>query len=139
MIQTFTSENIQFLDYGQIFVFGSNLAGRHGKGAALTAAKRFGAIRGQGEGLMWKCYAIPTKDENLKIRGLGEIERSVNTFLRFALAHGEHQFLVTKIGCGEAGYTPNDIAPLFRNRLSNVILPKEFHNVLVGELSFTYT
>lgn len=113
-----------------IFVFGSNLAGRHGKGAALDAKRYFGAIQGQGIGLQGKSYAIPTKDENLRRLSLLEIAIHVDDFLDFAREHPEMRFAVTKIGCGWAGYSPSDIAILFHDVPDNVELPVEFRRVL---------
>lgn len=112
----------------QIFVFGSNLAGRHGKGAALFARQHHGAIYGQGVGLQGQSYAIPTKDSYLRTLPLYEIDGYVNQFINFAYEHPELTFLVTRIGCGLAGYKDNQIAPLFRNAPNNCILPKEWIN-----------
>ena len=96
-----------------IFVFGSNLAGRHGRGAAADALNLHGAIYGQGEGLQGNSYAIPTKDYEIKSRTLEEIKASVFTFMQFATEHPELQFNVTRVGCGLAGYTDEQIAPMF--------------------------
>ena len=106
-----------------VFVFGSNLAGRHGKGAALFARQRHGAIYGQGMGLHGNSYAIPTKDHRLKPLFLHEIERSVRQFMEFTKAHPEMTFEVTRIGCGLAGYTDTQIAPMFADAPSNCRLP----------------
>lgn len=111
-----------------IFVFGSNLAGRHGKGAA-KAAVGWGAVYGQGVGAAGRTYAIPTKDGNLKVRSLQEIQASVNTFIDFARSQPERLFLVTEIGTGLAGYTHKEIAELFPEYgciPSNVCLPYKF-------------
>lgn len=97
-----------------IFVFGSNLAGRHGKGAAYEARKRHGAIYGQGIGLQGQSYAIPTKNEVLETLPLCAIRLYVNRFLTFAHEHPEMEFFVTRIGCGLAGYTDEQIAPMFK-------------------------
>ena len=118
----------------EIFVFGSNLAGRHGKGAALCALQEHGAIYGQGWGPQGSSYAIPTKDENLKPLTLNEIKVCIAEFLDHAedmLGCG-YIFNVTPIGCGLAGYKPEQIAPMFKDALSlpNVKLPKEFLDVL---------
>jgi len=110
-----------------IFVFGSNLAGRHGKGAALYALLERGAIYGHGEGLQGQSYAIPTKGLGLKPLPLQEIEQHVRRFIAFAEAHPELTFEVTPIGCGLAGYTPEQIAPMFALIPNNVLLPPEFH------------
>ena len=113
-----------------IFVFGSNEAGRHGKGAAEYARKHYGAIYGQGEGLQGSSYAIPTKDQKIKTLPLSEIEKGVQRFLQFAADHPELLFRVTPIGCGLAGYKPTDIAPFFRNHTENITLPNEFFEIL---------
>ena len=112
----------------KIFVFGSNLAGRHGMGTALYAKKYYGAIYGQGQGLQGTSYAIPTKDENLVPLPLWKIEKYVLRFLNFAKDQKEFVFKVTPIGCGLAGYSPKEIAPFFKHRSDNVILPTEFLN-----------
>ena len=106
-----------------IFVFGSNLAGRHGRGAALEASLRHGAITGQGEGRQGDSYAIPTKDARLKTLPLPVIKQSVDRFLVYAAAHPELVFRVTRIGCGLAGYTDPQIAPMFKNAPLNCQLP----------------
>lgn len=113
----------------QIFVFGSNLAGRHGKGAAKFAFEHWGARYGQGEGLQGASYGIPTKDERLKILPLAEIEKHVERFLDFARAHQLMEFQLTAIGTGLAGYDAKDIAPMFRDAPDNVRMPVEFENL----------
>jgi hypothetical protein len=113
-------------EHNDIFVFGSNLAGRHGKGAALHAAKVYGAIRAIGEGAMGKSYAIPTKDQYLRPRSLSEIEHSVSMFLSYAQANPNKIFWVTRVGCGLAGYLDHDIAPFFRNAPRNCVFPMEW-------------
>jgi len=125
-----TPDDIKHLDQNQIFVFGSNYAGRHGRGAALVALKKFGARNGQGTGIMGKSYGIATKDHDLKILPLSYIETQVNRFIRYAERHPELTFFVTKIGCGLAGYKPKEIAPLFIGVPSNVILPDIFVQIL---------
>lgn len=107
----------------KIFVFGSNLAGRHGKGAALTAYRTHGAIYGQGVGLQGDSYAIPTKDEDINTLPLHKIKHYVEGFIKFAKLNPEMRFEVTRIGCGLAGYEDQDIAPMFRNAPDNCILP----------------
>lgn len=117
----------------EIFVFGSNLAGRHGKGSALEAVRNWGAIRGQGEGIQGNSYAIPTKDESLRVLPLASIERYVREFLYFAWnTQDTLVFKVVAIGCGLAGYTPAQIAPMFESAPSNVLLPPEFQAVLAS-------
>jgi hypothetical protein len=113
-----------------VFVFGSNLAGRHGKGAALWARQHCGAIAGCGEGPQGNSYAIPTKDWPLKSRALNEIKESVNRFINYAAQHPELQFRLTPVGCGLAGFSPSQIAPMFTAVPDNVILPAEFKAVL---------
>jgi hypothetical protein len=109
-----------------IFVFGSNLAGRHGKGAALHARQRHGAVYGQGVGLQGNSYAIPTKDEKLRTLSLDTIKGYVDEFRTFAASHPDLTFEVTAIGCGLAGYKPRNIAPLFCDFTDNCRLPPEF-------------
>lgn len=107
-----------------IFVFGSNLAGRHGKGAALHARQNYGAVYGQGVGPQGSSYAIPTKDANLKTLSLDAIKIHVDMFLNFAREHQHLDFFVTRIGCGLAGYQDEQIAPMFANAPSNCQLPE---------------
>lgn len=123
----YTPERITELKDNQIFVFGSNLAGSHGGGAARLAYNRFGAIWGQGVGLQGQSYAIPTMQG-----GVETIKPYVDEFVAFAKQHPEYKFLVTRIGCGIAAFTPNEIAPLFKETvdLDNIILPKDFVGVL---------
>lgn len=118
---------ITSVDKHQVFVFGSNQAGRHGKGAAKCAIA-MGAKYGKGEGHYGSTYAIPTKDYNLKTLPLSAIEVHINTFIEYAMQHPELEFLVTLIGCGLAGYSVNDIKPLFVKAIAvdNIILPNEF-------------
>ena len=112
-----------------IFVFGSNLAGRHGKGAALTAFRTHGAIYGQGYGMQGNSFAIPTKDENLNTLPINKIEKYVNNFIKYATLNPDLMFQVTRIGCGLAGYEDEDIAPLFVNAPINCILPVGWRNL----------
>ena len=111
----------------EIFVFGSNLAGAHGGGAARLAYERFGAIWGQGVGLQGQSYAIPTMQG-----GVETIKPYVDEFIRFAKQHQELKFLVTKIGCGIAGFKVDEIAPLFYHAIDseNIVLPKEFDDIV---------
>lgn len=119
----FTPERISELKPNEIFVFGSNLSGSHGGGAALLAYERFGAIWGQGVGLQGQSYGIPTMHG-----GVDAIKPYVDEFIEFAKAHPEYKFLVTKVGCGIAGFTTREMAPLFQDAIDveNIILPKEF-------------
>lgn len=109
-----------------IFVFGSNLAGRHGRGAALWARRNRGAIYGQGEGRQGQSYAIPTKDEALRPLPISRITMHVNVFLLYARANPQLRFEVTRVGCGLAGYSDDDMAPLFKPAPSNCRLPPEW-------------
>lgn len=106
-----------------IFVFGSNLAGRHGKGAALHAKLYCGAVYGVGVGPTGQSYAIPTKDAQLRVIPLEKIAPYVSDFLDYARAHPELEFQVTKIGCGYAGYQEHQISPMFAGAPDNCTLP----------------
>lgn len=117
-----------------IFCFGSNLAGRHGAGAALFAAKHHGAIYGVGEGIQGNSYGIPTKDYNLKVIPLEKIKIHVEVFKDFARRNPTYFFRLTAIGCGLAGYKPEQIAPMFEDAPDNVDLPDEFREVLYGKI-----
>lgn len=120
-------ERISELKDNEIFVFGSNLAGAHGGGAALLAYRRFGAIWGNGVGLQGQSYAIPTMQG-----GVETIRPYVDSFIQFAQEHKQFTFLVTRIGCGIAGFRDEDIAPLFKEAedVVNIILPKEFVEII---------
>lgn len=107
-----------------VFVFGSDLAGRHDKGNALKALRHHGAIYGRGVGLQGRSYAIPVRDENGKLLPIAAITRYVNAFLRFAAIHREMIFHVSRIGCERGAYRDDDIAPLFANAPPNCHLPK---------------
>ncbi len=126
-------DNIIRLKKNQIFVYGSNLAGIHGKGAAFTAYKKFGATRGRCHGLDNNSYGIPTKDEKLNVLPLERIKKYVLNFIWDASNYPELEFMVTAVGTGLSGYKPIDIAPMFRTamELENVFLPKEFWDVLL--------
>lgn len=112
----------------KIFVFGSNLAGRHGKGAALFARQHRGAIYGQGEGLQGNSYGIPTKDERLRPRSLVDIAEGIRKFKEFATRNPELQFEITPIGCGLAGYSRSEILPFLLDIPNNCELTKEWNN-----------
>lgn len=116
-----------------IFVFGSNLAGRHGKGAAYIARINHGAIYGQGEGLQGRSYAIPTKDAKMRVLPLTAIRTAVEAFVKFAIKHPNTTFKVTAIGTGLAGYNHDDIAPMFYHAPYNCILPVAWKNILPPE------
>jgi len=107
-----------------VFVFGSNLAGRHGKGAALYAKIHKGAIYGQGIGRQGDSYAIPTKDEKLHTLPVDRIKQHVDDFISYAKLNPEIDFEVTRIGCGLAGYSDRDIAHLFKDAPENCFLPE---------------
>ena len=115
-----TPERITSLLPNEIFVFGSNLRGMHGGGAAYIAYRNFGAIMGQGVGLQGQSYAIPTMQG-----GVETIKPYVDEFIEFAKQHQNFTFLVTRIGCGIAGFTDEEISPLFENahEVGNIILP----------------
>ena len=119
-----TKENI---GVNEIFVFGSNRDGMHGAGAAAAASRYFGAIWGKGEGIQGHSYAIPTIPDNLK-----SIGQCVDRFITYAKEHSDKVFLVTRVGCGIAGHTEDEIAPLFAEAINieNIILPEEFVAVL---------
>lgn len=127
-----TPETVTTLSYNELFVFGSNLSGRHGDGAAKIAMK-FGAMYGNGNGLQGKTYAIPTKSKEIKTLSLTEIEQHVKQFILFAEENPNKKFLVTAIGCGLAGYVAEDIAPFFKRTiiLENVCLPFTFWQVIL--------
>ena len=115
-----TPEFITSLEPNEIFVFGSNLKGMHGGGAAYIAYRKFGAIMGQGVGLQGQSYAIPTMQG-----GVETIRPYVDEFIQFAKQHPELTFLVTRIGCGIAGFTDDEISPLFAEAhgVENIVLP----------------
>lgn len=123
----YTPEFIKKLDDDEIFVFGSNLSGMHGGGAAATAHRCFGAVWGQGVGLQGQSYGIPTMHGGVKV-----IKPYVDDFIEFAKNHPELRFLVTKIGCGIAGFREKDIAPLFTEAVDvkNIVLPREFVEII---------
>jgi hypothetical protein len=107
---------------GMIFVFGSNLAGIHGGGAALVAHKKYGAEWGVGEGRSGDSYALPTKERNVATsRPLVDVAGSVEAFLEYAVANHDLEFQVTRIGCGLAGFADEDIAPMFKHAPSNCL------------------
>jgi hypothetical protein len=128
MIDRTTPENINILAENQIFVFGSNLSGVHGKGAAKTALG-WGAKWGQAKGLQGKTYGIPTKDASIRrALTIEEIKPFVYEFIEFAKANQNFIFFVTEIGCGLAGLKPKDVAPLFKDTVNvlNIYLPSRF-------------
>lgn len=114
----------------EIFVFGSNLAGRHGKGAAYHARMHYSAVYGEGVGRTGQAYAIPTKDATLRVLPLYQIKNYVVQFLKYATSHPELTFLVTAIGTGLAGYSHEEIAPMFRYAPKNCQLPNEWKEII---------
>lgn len=127
-----TPDLITEINEGEVFVFGSNQAGKHGKGAARTALK-WGAKWGQAEGLQGKTYGIPTKNASItKTLTIDVIGTYIYSFIDFAIQNPKLKFYVTEIGCGLAGYSPKDIAPLFKNAMSikNIYLPLRFWHKL---------
>ena len=122
--------HITELKPNEIFVFGSNLQGYHGGGAARLAMNQWGAVWGQGTGLQGQTYAIPTMQG-----GIGTIRPYIDQFIKFAQNDPERTFLVTEIGCGIAGFRPADIAPLFKNAINipNIWLPQRFWEILQKE------
>ena len=124
-----TPDYISELQENEIFVFGSNLEGSHGGGAAKTAHNKFGAIWGQGVGLQGRSYGIPTMHG-----GTEDIRPFVDEFIDYALTHPGLRFLVTRVGCGIAGFHDAEIAPLFSRAadVSNICLPDSFWNVIKG-------
>lgn len=122
-----TPDDIIALKPNEIFVFGSNLKGYHAGGAARTALVKFGAVMGNGDGIQGQSYAIPTMQG-----GVETIKPYVDKFIDFAVNHPEKDFLVTRIGCGIAGFTASEIAPLFKEavHIHNVWLPADFLRVL---------
>lgn len=121
-----TPHLISRLAAGEIFVFGSNAMGHHDGGAAKTALEKFGAIRGQGHGLQGMSYAIDS------MSGMEAMKKDVDEFIEFAKNHPDKTFFVTLIGCGIAGYSPEEMAPLFERcyDLENVCLPSEFWDII---------
>ena len=127
-----TPEHVTHLASNEVFVFGSNNQGHHDGGAAAWAMQAFGAVWGQAEGLQGQSYAIPTTD------GIGTLQEAVKRFAEYAAKHPEKKFLVTRIGCGNAGYSADVVAPLFGEcvSLENVSLPYEFWKCLGLHLDF---
>ena len=139
-MRKYTPENIVNLDENEIFVFGSNEAGIHGAGAARIAFLKFGAEMGLGNGLSGNSYAIPTKDRNVETLPLDKVKSYIDEFISFVLKHQNLTFYLTKIGCGLAGFTIEEIKNIFWEVIeeyrtesskeqylpSNLIIPKEF-------------
>ena len=115
-----TPHHIDSLGRDEVFVFGSNASGQHGGGAARLAAERFGAVWGEGHGHHGQSYAIDT------MSGLDVLATEARTFLDYARQHPELNFLLTPVGCGIAGHTPAEVAPLFEGAPQNVTIPASF-------------
>jgi hypothetical protein len=126
-------EEIRFLGLHSVFVFGSNRLGIHGAGAAKTAWQRFGAVYGVGQGHEGQSFALPTKSTPKKTLSLAEIGLEVEKLRVYVEKNTNLYFLITKIGCGFAGYTPEQVAPLFRPFLwiGNCAMPREFIEILL--------
>lgn len=126
-----TPDFITDLRDNEIFVFGSNLDGHHGGGAARTAKEKFGAVWGQGSGLQGQSYGIPTMHG-----GVDDIKPYVDEFIAFAIENPELTFLVTRVGCGIAGFQDDEMAPLFKKAMEveNIWLPQSFIDVLTEEI-----
>ena len=114
MFKYYTEEKLTSLPENEVFVFGSNEAGRHGAGAAKVALKCFGAYPGIGVGRYKQSYALPTQDRYIETLGIGKISNYVDDFIHYAKSNPEITFVVTKVGCGLAGYSDSEIAPLFK-------------------------
>ena len=127
----------------RIFVFGSNLAGRHGKGAALQAKNAHGAVYGVGSGPTGNAYAIPTKDQSLQPLPLADIARHIQDFIDYArglaITRPEVKFSITRVGCGLAGFQDDEIAPLFADAPGNCLLPMGWRTILSGSAPLLYT
>lgn len=118
---------IETLQPDEVFVFGSNASGAHGGGAALFAYERFGAVWGQSEGLQGQSYGIDT------MSGLEVLREQAERFIDFASRQPGLRFLVTEVGCGIAGYTPEQVAGFFADAPDNVVLPESFRAVLSAD------
>lgn len=127
MGRNYTPENITHLEPDDFFVFGSNLEGKHIGGAARVAYEKFGAVWGQGVGVQGQSYAIPTMHGDIE-----SIRPYVDEFTRIAREWDQNTFYVTRIGCGIAGFTDEEIAPLFNDAydLYNVRLPESFAKII---------
>lgn len=118
--------NITTLNSNEIFVFGSNLKGVHGAGAAKYARDNFRAELGRGYGFTGECYALPTKDHNIRTMALDSIGIYINDFIRAASEFPDYRFMVTKVGCGLAGYSDGDIAPMFKDSPPNCVFHSDW-------------
>lgn len=121
---------IEQLPDDQVFVFGSNLAGNHRKGAAKTALDKFGAMQGVGRGWSGQSFAIPTQNEHLQAMPIHQVEHYIKDFKIYTKNHPKFIYFITAIGCGSTGFHAKDIAPLFQDISDNVILPIRFKEFL---------
>lgn len=116
---------------GEIFVFGSNEAGIHGAGAALVAKQRFGARQGNGVGRNGQSFAIPTKDKRINTLPLITVSFNIGNFINYALENPYTEFFVTRVGCGLAGFSDADIAPIFKDAPNNCSFAEEWKPYLI--------
>lgn len=135
-MKRFTPDKIESLAPNEIFVFGSNLAGIHGAGAAKLANKKFKAQWDVGEGLTGQCYAFPTKNIFIQSLSLNEITLSAENLFNCCRRNPNLIFLLTKVGCGLAGYTAEQICSVLANYdwPDNLIMPKEFHDIIYEKI-----
>lgn len=117
----------------RIFVFGSNLAGKHGKGAALDAVRDHGAVMGKGTGHHGNSYGIATKDKKLHVLSLGKIKAQVDRFIEYAKDNPQWEFQVTQVGCGHAGFPASDMAPMYENAPDNCFFDTAWSKFLPGK------
>lgn len=122
---------IQVLKDKEVFIFGSNLAGNHAGGAARQAKEQFGAQEGVGEGRTGQSYAFPTLNENLKKRSDEDLKKSIQYLYEYCEGNKDQKFLLTKVGCGIAGYEEEYMKSLFKNPPHNLVLPEEWINPTV--------
>ena len=130
MYSYYENDNIKKLEPLQVFVFGSNLRGVHGAGAALAATKKFGASLGVGVGFTGHCWALPTKDHNINTLNLNIIGEFVKLFQKDAESYPDLDFMVTKVGCGLAGYSDSQIAVLFKDSPINCVFHSDWKKYL---------
>lgn len=129
----YTPEVVESLKEGQVFVFGSNLIGYHSGGASLTAMQRFGAVWGQAEGPQGQCYAIPVDIRGEAVENVSAyMKRHIDKFLAYVKEHKDQFFIVIRVGCGNAGFDEEFMAPFFKEalKMENVSLPKSFVDIL---------
>lgn len=131
----FTPERVYNLRDDEVLVFGSNIEGRHGSGLALYCKLKFGAKQGTGSGRTGQCYALPTKGYLLEVFPLSAIRSGIMDLIAHARKNVQTWFIVTKIGCGLAGYEVGEIAGLWKGLIPppNMIIPVEFHRAIIGE------